>query len=122
MSDCRFLQRVLNMYLQRCLVVTWLVPRETAAISTQSVYTIQPCSMSRHFTQSQLRRVHACLAVTCHLHFWQNDRECLRATAVTRCWKGYRIRAQQVNPGEEKSPAAPAGTQTRDLSVTSPAF
>ena len=28
--------------------------------------------------------VHACLAVTCHPHFWQNDRDLLRATAVTR--------------------------------------
>ena len=25
-----------------------------------------------------------CLAVTCHLHFWQNDRDFLRATVVTR--------------------------------------
>ena len=22
--------------------------------------------------QSHIRKVHACLAVTCHLHFWQN--------------------------------------------------
>ena len=29
------------------------------------------------------RKVYACLAVTCHLHFWQNDRDLLRATAVT---------------------------------------
>ena len=29
--------------------------------------------------------------------------------------------AQKVDPGEENSPAAPAGTQTRDLSITSPA-
>ena len=29
------------------------------------------------------------LAVTCHLHFWQNDRDLLRATAVTRGWNGY---------------------------------
>ena len=27
--------------------------------------------------------VHACLAEICHLHFWQNDRGLLRATAVT---------------------------------------
>ena len=28
--------------------------------------------------------MHACLAATCHLHFWQNDRRDLsRATAVT---------------------------------------
>ena len=31
-----------------------------------------------------VRKVYACLAVTCHLHFWQNDRDLLRATAVTR--------------------------------------
>ena len=27
---------------------------------------------------------------------------------------------QKVDPGEENSPAAPAGTRTRDLSITSP--
>ena len=35
-------------YLQCCLVVTWLVPRETAAVSAHSVYTMQPYTMSRH--------------------------------------------------------------------------
>ena len=34
--------------------------------------------------------VYVCLAVTRHLHFWQNDRDLLRATAVTRGWNGYR--------------------------------
>ena len=29
-------------------------------------------------------RVNACLSVTCHLHFLQNDRGLLRSTAVTR--------------------------------------
>ena len=33
--------------------------------------------------------VYACLAVTCHLHFWQNDRDLSRAIAVTRGWNGY---------------------------------
>ena len=28
------------------------MPRETAAISARSVYTIQPCTMSRHFMQA----------------------------------------------------------------------
>ena len=37
-------------------------------------------------------RVYACLGLTCHLHFWQNDRGLLRATAVTRRWNGHRIR------------------------------
>ena len=40
--------------------------------------------------QSHIRKVYACLAVTCHLHFWQTDRDLLRATAVTRGWNGYR--------------------------------
>ena len=28
--------------------------------------------------------MYACLGVPCHLHFWQNDRDLLRVTAVTR--------------------------------------
>ena len=54
--------------------LAWLVPHETAAVSARSVYTIQPCTMS----------LHACLAVNCHQHFWQNDSDLSRATAVTR--------------------------------------
>ena len=36
-------------------------------------------------------RVYACLDVTCHLHFWQNDRGLLPVTAVTRGWNEHRI-------------------------------
>ena len=36
------------------------------------------------FNKIHIRKVYACLAVTCHLHFWQNDRDFLRATVVTR--------------------------------------
>ena len=80
-------------YLQCFMVVTWLMPRETAAVSARSVYTIQPCTMSSHFMQSHIRRVHACLAVTCHLHFGQNDRYLLHCRivtwiAVTYGWNG----------------------------------
>ena len=71
--------------------------------------------------QSHTRKVYAGLAVTCHLHFWQNDRDLLRATAVTRGWNGYqKSQHKKVDPGEENSPAAPAEIRTRDLSVTSP--
>ena len=49
-------------------------------------YNHTPC----HFMQSHIRTVHAYVAVTCHLHFWQNVRDLLRATAVTRGWNGYR--------------------------------
>ena len=75
------------------------------------------------FNKSHIRKVYACLAVTCHLHFWQNDRDFLRATVVTRGWNGYRNKSQhrKSTPGEEHSPAVPAGIRTRDLSITSPA-
>ena len=61
-----------------------------------SVYTIQPCTgLQCHFIQSHIGRVYVCLAVTCHLHFWQNVRDLLRATAVTRGWNGYRNKSQR---------------------------
>ena len=67
-------------------------------------------------------RVFACLGITCHLHFWQNDRGLLRATVVTRGWNGHRIRDSTVSSGEENSPAAPAAIRSRNLSITSPAL
>ena len=69
-------------------VLAWLVPHETAAVSAQVLctpYNHVPC----HFMQSHIRKVYACLAVTCHLHFWQNDQDLLHATAVTQGWNGY---------------------------------
>ena len=74
------------------------------------------------FNKIHIRKVYACLAVTCHLHFWQNDRDFLRATVVTRGveWIPKSESAQKVDPGEENSPAVPAGIRTRDLSITSP--
>ena len=53
--------------------LAWLMPHETAAVSTQVLWTPYihaPC----HFMQNHIRKVYACLPVTCHLHFWQNDR------------------------------------------------
>ena len=47
--------------------LAWLVPHETAAVSAQVLctpYNHAPC----HFTQSHIRKVYACLAVTCHLY------------------------------------------------------
>ena len=66
-------------------------------------------------------KVHACLAVSCYLHFWQNDQDLLHATAVTWEWNRYwKESAQKVDPGEENSPTAPAVIWTRDLSITNP--
>ena len=73
--------------------LTWLVPYETAAVSAQVLCT--PCNHAPcHFMQSHIRKVYACLAVTCHLHFWQNDRDLLLATAVTRGWNVYQNKSQ----------------------------
>jgi len=41
-------------------------------------YNHAPC----HFMQSRICKVHACLAVICHLHFWQNECNLLRAPGV----------------------------------------
>ena len=44
--------------------------------------------------QSHICKVYVCLAVTCHLHLWQNDRDLLRPTAVTRGWSRYQNKSQ----------------------------
>ena len=51
--------------------------------------------------------VYACSAATCHLHFWQNDRDLLRVTAVRNTgvewgWNGYRNKSQHRNSTMEK--------------------
>ena len=61
-------------------------------------YNHAPCD----FMQSHIRKVYACLAVTCHLHFWQNDRDLLCASAVTRGWNGYRNKSQHRRSTLEK--------------------
>ena len=67
------------------------------------------------FIRSYIRRLHVWLAVTRQLHLWQNDLVLACYSAVTR-GKWYRNKSQQqkVDPGEEYSPATPAGTRTRD--------
>ena len=54
------------------------------------------------FNKIHIRKVYACLAVTCHLHFWQNDGDILRATVVTRGWNGYRNKSQHRKSTLEK--------------------
>ena len=65
-----------------------------------------------------MHRVHAWLAVICHLHFWQNDWDLLRATDETRGGTDTEVR-QKVYPGEDSSPT---GTRIRNLLTTSPAL
>ena len=94
MSDWLFIARFLNIHRSGVLTaLAWLVPHETAADSAQVLCTPYNHAPS-HFMQSHIRKVYACLAVTCHLHFWQNDRDLLSAAAVTRWWNGYRNKSQ----------------------------
>ena len=79
-------------YSQRCLVVTCLVPREIAAVSAHGLCTpfthASVCSVTL-FKARDVGCMSQCLAVTFHLHFWQNELDLLRVTAVTRGWIGY---------------------------------
>ena len=53
--------------------------------------------------QSHIHKMHACLVVTCHLHFWQNDRDLLCATAVTQGWNRYPNKSQHRKLTLEKN-------------------
>ena len=61
--------------------------------------------------QSHIHKVHACLAVTCHLHFGQNDRGLLCATAVKRGWNRYRNKSQHRKLTLEKKILPPLLTR-----------
>ena len=60
------------------------MPRETATMSVHVLcapYNRAPVSQC-HFIQSHVHKMDLCLAVTCHLHFWQNGQDLSHATAV----------------------------------------
>ena len=90
-------------------------------LGARSVYTIQPTPVCSVTIRGHIRRMYACLAVTCHLHFWQNDRDLLRATAVTQGCNGYRSKSQHRKkwPWRGKFSRCCCRTRTRDLSITS---
>ena len=69
-------------------------------------YNHTPC----HFMQSHILKVHAYLAATGHLHFGQNDRGFLCATAVTRGWNGYQNKSQHRKLSLEKKISPPPPT------------
>ena len=81
-------------------------------------------SAEARFNKSHIRKVYACLAVTCHLHLWQNDRDFLRATVVTRGWNGYRNKSQHRESTLEKKilPPFKQGFEPATFSITSPAL
>ena len=78
MSDYPYHRALFNIHLsasssywQHNFVVTQLVPHETAAVSGYILCTPYT-HLQSHFIRSHIPMMHACLSVTCHLHFWQN--------------------------------------------------
>ena len=73
-----------------------LLPFLCTPYSHAPVYSIIPCKAT------YVGRLCQSLAVTCHLHFWQNDRDLVRATVVTRggvgwgVWNGYQNNSQHT--------------------------
>ena len=49
-----------------------------------------------------MHKVCVCLAVACHLHFWQNDLGLLHATVITWEWNGYWSQSQHRKLTMEK--------------------
>ena len=87
----KFSQRCLwnrSLRIAFCLMIAYIAL--FSALLSRLTYNCAPC----HSMQSHICKVYACLAVTCHLHFWQNDRDLLRATAVTRGWNWYLNKSQ----------------------------
>ena len=90
-------------HLQRCLVVAWLLPCETAAVSRHVLCTAYYTTMY-DFTVSLNAKAHTqgAFVSSCNLHFLQNDRDLVRATAVTRGWNRYRNKSQHRKSTMEK--------------------
>ena len=98
MSDCSFTRRVLNVQRIGCSAL-WLIHgwRHVKLLPSRRKFSVHH-TILRQFTvtpySKPLRKMHARLAVTCHLRFWQNDWDLLRATVVTQGWNGYQNKSQ----------------------------
>ena len=64
---------------------------------------------------------YACVGVTCHLHFWQNDGGLLCDTVVTWGVQQTPNKCQHTKLALEKKFVA-VGSQTHNLLITSPAL
>jgi len=122
MSDYNRTKRVLNTHRSgrgAVLIVTGLVPRETATVSAQVLCT--PYNQAPIYSvtvRSHIRRVYVCLAVTYYLHFCQNDRNLWRVTAVTRGWNGYGNKGQDRQLTVEKKALPPLRGQSTAVNMS----
>ena len=93
----RFLISTEVVYLQR-----WHGWCHMKLLPSQCVLCTPDNQASCHFMQSHICKVYVCLAVTCHLHFWQNGRGLLRANAAKWEWNGYWNKSQHRKLTQEK--------------------
>ena len=105
MSDYLFIARFLNIH-RSGVIKRWHGWCHMKLLPSRRKFCVHHTTMHQ-FTVSRHAKVHACLAVTCHLHFWQHDRDLLRATAVTREWNGYRNKNQHKRSTPEKKIVPP---------------
>ena len=68
-------------------------------------------------------KMYLCLAVACHLHFWQNDRGILHATAVTGMeWTPNKSQHTKLTLEKKILPPLLRGLLTHNLLITCPAL
>ena len=111
------------MYLHRwpgwCHTMKLLPSRRVCVPHHTTMHHVTSCKATN------VRCIRVSLAVTCHLHFWQNDRDLLRATAVTRGWNGYQNKSQHRKFTVETEilpPLLQGFDWNGEVSITSPAL
>ena len=118
MTACRFLWRVMNTHRSGVRAALFGCYRaddswcHVQLLPSQRVLCTPYNHAACHVTSCKSSHIHrhrvpchACLAVTCHLHFWQNDRDLLRAGRVLRY--GYRNKSQHRKSTLEKKSLPP---------------
>ena len=76
-------------WLQRCCYVAGAAKWNCCHLGTSCVFIIQPCQLQWQFIWSCMPRMHVCLAVTYHLHFWQSHKMVSRNQNF---WRGREMR------------------------------
>ena len=87
MTDRSFTQHIF--YIHTSGVLTALFGSYMAS-ATSAHALCTPYNSLQFYSKPHAHGACACLAVTCHLHFWQNNQDLVLATAVTWGWNDYR--------------------------------
>ena len=85
------------------IVDTQCGEKQQLALEAMAVPIILSSVKSGNYRTPSPPRVHVCIAVTCLLRFWQNDRDLVCATMVTRGWNGYRKKSEQTTDNNDNN-------------------